>query len=87
MWKKRREEKGRERESEIGRQIEREVKTERGRQKSNREEDLVKRYYKGNMHVRDRERKREREGGKRGQVQTWNSHREFLFFKEGWREI
>ncbi len=39
------------------------VKTERGRQKSNRDEDLIKRYDQGNIHVRERERKREREGG------------------------
>jgi hypothetical protein len=37
------------------------VKTERGRQKSNRDEDLVKRYDKGNMHVRERVREREGE--------------------------
>ncbi len=69
------------RETEVGRQIDKErFKTERGRQKSKSDEDLVKRCDIANMHYR------EREGGKRGQNPldpTW----EFLFFKEGWREI
>jgi hypothetical protein len=41
----------------------REVKIERGRKKSNRDEDFVKRYDNGNMHVREREKEREKEGG------------------------
>ena len=58
---------GGERETEIGRQIDKErFKTERGRQKSNRDEDLVIRCDIANMHYR------EREGGKRGQVQLGN---------------
>ncbi len=44
---------------------EREVKTERGRQKSNRAEDLVKGYDKGNIHVREREKEREAGGKER----------------------
>ncbi len=60
---------GGERETEIGRLIKREkeryreVKTEWGRQKSNKDEDLVKRYDKGNI-SREKERERGRGGGK-----------------------
>jgi hypothetical protein len=50
--------------TEIGRWIDRERERERERL-NQKGEDLVKRYDKGNMHVREkeREREREREGG------------------------
>ena len=48
------------RETEIGRQIDKErFKTERGRQKSNRDKDLVKRCVIASMHFREMEGERE----------------------------
>jgi hypothetical protein len=59
-----------ERDTEIDRKSEGGVKIERGRQKSNRDEELVKRYDKGNMHFREREGGREGERELRSKLGT-----------------